>query len=371
MILSSPWVVLVAGVVAVLVGFFATPMAIRLAVRIGAVDSPDARKLEQEPIPRLGGLAVLAAFGAGLGVSLLLVDTPSGIRDPLPFFLIGSAFVFAVGALDDRQRLSALPKFAIHVLAALVAWWGGIRFSLLTVPWSGEPLDLGLFSLPATVIWIVLVTNAWNLIDGLDGLAAMLGAIASFIFAVLLTVRHQDAALLLVVPLIGGLLGFLPYNLAPARIYLGDSGSYMIGYQLALISMFTGQKGITGFAVFGPLAIIALPVADTVFAVIRRFFRTDDVTLTERIKGVFQPDRGHIHHRALTHGWSPTKAVMVLTAGSGLIGILGLVTTFANSFRQGGILLMVAAVVVIILYSMTNPSITPDGPVESDTDGEN
>jgi UDP-GlcNAc:undecaprenyl-phosphate GlcNAc-1-phosphate transferase len=278
---------------------------------------------------------------------------------------LGTAIVIAIGVLDDCYQLSALPKFAVQIAAAYLAWRNGGGFSLITNPFSGESVPLGWLGLPATLFWIVLVTNAWNLIDGLDGLAATLGFIACAIFATLLLMRQQDAALVFVLPLLGALLGFLPHNLNPARIFLGDSGSYLIGHQLALLSIITGQKGIASVAIFGPLAILGLPIIDTFLAIGRRLLRRDSVTFKERLIGIFQADRSHLHHQALDRGWSPGKALVILAGISLAIGLFGLWATFSREPRLGAVLVLIAGLLVYILYS--HPRVVN---VEDTFDGE-
>lgn len=348
----TPAYAILTAVLAGLVAFLTCPWVIKLAWRVGAVDKPGPRKIHAEPIPRLGGIAVFLGCIAGW---VLLLIYPRALSTEyaafIPGFAMGTAMVFAIGILDDCYQLSAVPKFTVQLAAAYLAWHNGGGFTLITNPFSGESIPLGWLGLPATLFWIVLVTNAWNLIDGLDGLAATLGFIACAIFATLLLMRQQDAALIFVLPLLGSLLGFLPHNLNPARIFLGDSGSYLIGHQLALLSIITGQKGITSVAIFGPLAILGLPIIDTFLAIARRLLRRDHVSLKARLVGIFQADRSHLHHQALDRGWSPGKALAILASISFVIGLFGLWATFSREPRLGAALLLIAGLLVYLLYS--------------------
>ncbi|RMF18552.1 MAG: undecaprenyl/decaprenyl-phosphate alpha-N-acetylglucosaminyl 1-phosphate transferase [Candidatus Dadabacteria bacterium] len=349
---SSPLLALAAAVAATVTALLITPVVIALAHRIGAIDLPDERKVHISAVPRLGGLAVMLGIAAGWIV--LLVGGGAIVpawRTHAPGFAIGAGLVFAIGCVDDVHRLGALPKLAVQLAAAWVAWHYGIRFDHVSVPFVGDTLDLGAAALPVNLFWIVLITNAWNLIDGLDGLAASLGFVAATLFALVLFVRGHDAGLIFAVPLIGALLGFLPYNLNPAQIFLGDSGSYLIGYLLALLSILTGQKSVASFAVFMPLAVLALPLIDTTWAVFRRLGSDEPATLGQRLRGVFQADRHHIHHRLLDRGLAPARVVRLLVALAGGLGSLGLVLTFNHEPRAAGLLMLVSAMAFWIALS--------------------
>lgn len=366
----TPGYALLTAAVAFAVAFLATPWVIKLAWRVGAIDRPGPRKIHAEPMPRFGGVTVFAGCLAGWALLWLNASTFHGALGAfIPGFAIGSLMVFAIGVVDDCHPLPAPPKFAVQIAAAVLAWHNGVAITHVTNPFSGESLALGAFGLPATIFWIVLVTNAWNLIDGLDGLAATLGFIACAIFAALLLMRQQDAALIFAIPLLGALLGFLPHNLNPARVFLGDSGSYLIGHQLALLSIMSGQKGIAGFAIFAPLAILGLPIVDTILAVGRRLLRRDQLSLRDRLAGIFQADRSHLHHQALDRGWSPGKALLILSGISLAIGLFGLWVTFSREPRLGAVLLIIGILLVYILYSQpkaVNLEDTFDGPKPHD-----
>lgn len=332
--------------------WFVTPWVARAAHALGAIDLPDARKIHTGAVPRLGGAAVAAAIAVGIAVSIASEQLLQRLDDGTLIGLLGGALlVFAVGARDDVRRLGALPKLAVQIAAAVLAWHLGIRIEVVTVPWTGEVASLGAWSLPVTLLWIVLVTNAWNLIDGLDGLAATLGLIAAGVFTIILVVRQADHDLALVLPLVGALLGFLPFNWHPARIFLGDSGSYLIGFYLAAISILSGQKGVTSFAIFGPIAILGLPLMDTSLAVLRRLLRSEAGPLEARLRSVLTADREHLHHRALARGWSSSKAVAVLALLAAILGGAGLAMTFVRSPRVAGLAALIAVLLVLMLYS--------------------
>lgn len=351
------------GLLAAGVAFGLTPLVARLASRAGAVDHPGERKVHTTTIPRWGGLPVLAGIAVSVGAALLLYPAIAATDHWdgrfLAVFAAGSVAVFAVGALDDLYRLRAPAKLAVQTVAAILIIAVGLRMRVMTNPLTGDAVTLGWLGVPATLLWILLVTNAWNLVDGLDGLAAMLGVIAAVTFALVLIVQHRDASLLFVIPLLGALLGFLPYNMAPARIFLGDSGSYLIGYQIAVISLVSNHKAVASFAVFGPLVVVGLPLADTLIAIARRAFRSGSVPVRERVAGIFRADREHLHHRALARGWSSRKTLTVFSLTAALMGLGGLAITFVRDPRLGGLLLLLAVIFVILFYQRVGSGTDP------------
>jgi UDP-GlcNAc:undecaprenyl-phosphate GlcNAc-1-phosphate transferase len=302
-----------------------TPLVIRLGVRWGAVDLPGPRKVHVVPIPRIGGVSVFLAFFAGL----IYGAFASGFL-PTNFLTRGwywgslaaaAAAIFAMGLFDDARGLTFRWKFAIQILTASTVWAFGFRIENLALPFGLGVLELGPFSIVATVLWIVAVTNALNLIDGLDGLAAGLALISTVAVAVIAFYRNQVAVTAAAVALVGSLIGFLPFNFSPARVLLGDSGSMLLGFVLAVLSIHAGQKGTTAVAVLAPILVIGVPLMDTSLAVLRRLHRLGSsrdrgegrvMHFFRHVTVVFHADREHLHHRLIDLGLSQRSAVMTM-----------------------------------------------------------
>jgi UDP-GlcNAc:undecaprenyl-phosphate/decaprenyl-phosphate GlcNAc-1-phosphate transferase len=288
-----------------------TPPIGALARRLGAVDMPGPRRVHAHPVPRLGGVALLLAGLAALYLSPLL-----GIRalDPLRArgwhlgWLLGGALVtVAAGAIDDVRGLPPLPKLGLQILAAGVALAGGYGLRGVTNPFGGGYVEFGALGALLTLAWIVTITNAFNLIDGLDGLAAGVALIASAtLFAVSLAEGRTDAACLWAT-LGGTLVGFLCYNFNPASIFLGDSGSLLLGYLLGVLSIQSLQKGATAVIVLVPILALGLPLMEVVLTLLRRTFFSG-------VASIFHADREHIHHRLMGQGMTHRRAVLTLYA---------------------------------------------------------
>ncbi len=329
---------------ALVLALLITPAVARLGVRLGIVDRPDARKVHRRPIPRIGGVAIFLAFwGALLPLLVPWVHDCSSIlhevvHNPrlIPLAL-GAVVVFLLGLYDDKRGLNAWLKFGVQAVAAAIAYAGGIQIQSLTLPGIGS-FHLGYLALPVTVFWILLVINAINLIDGLDGLAAGVSFFACMVLVVLGVISGNHPVAFLMAGLAGAILGFLRYNFNPAIVFMGDSGSYFLGYMLATVGIFGAVKSQTATALLIPVIALGVPLLDTVWATVRRFI------LGRRI---FQPDREHFHHRLLKLGYSHRKAVLVLYAATIGCGILALLAVNLQDERAGLILAAVAVVAIL------------------------
>ncbi|HKQ63014.1 MAG TPA: MraY family glycosyltransferase, partial [Candidatus Polarisedimenticolaceae bacterium] len=313
-------------IVAVFVTWLVTPGVIRLAHGLGAVDLPGGRKMHGAPIPRIGGVAVFAGFTAGLACASYAAGNLlafSRVSVHWRGMALVASGMLLVGLLDDLWGLSFRAKFLAQTLAAVAVYLCGFRIEAI----AGFPA-LGLLALPLTVLWIVGVTNAVNLIDGLDGLATGIALITTCAVSVIALVRGEFGVAAASVALAGSLVGFLPFNFNPARIFLGDSGSLFLGFILAVTSVRGSQKGPTVVAVLVPLLVLGLPLLDTTLAVVRRMYRLSRRAygtsprplrfVVGHLQEVFLPDRGHIHHRLLDVGLSHRRAVLVLYGVGGL-----------------------------------------------------
>lgn len=336
-------------IVAMGVTWAVTPVLIRAAERFGVVDRPGGRKTHSSPTPRIGGVAVFAGFVAGMAFAAystgLLFDLPQGVYwRGLMFAATG---LFLVGLFDDLRGLSFRWKFAAQIVAAVYVWQSGFRIDVISHPLGGD-LNLGIFSLPLTVLWIVGITNAVNLIDGLDGLATGIALITTLTVGIIAFDRGLLGVTAASVTLAGALAGFLRFNFNPARIFLGDSGSLFLGFVLAVTSVRGSQKGPTAVAILVPLLVLGLPLMDTGLAVLRRTLRlhtrgmrTDNALryVARNYQHVFLPDRGHIHHRLLDLGLSHRNAVLVLY-GVGTLFALSAFSMVLIKSRWIGLLLV-------------------------------
>jgi UDP-GlcNAc:undecaprenyl-phosphate GlcNAc-1-phosphate transferase len=321
----------------------ATPLVARLALRLGVVDRPSERSVAHRPgIPLLGGLAVAAGFAVGLAVGLRIFGHPVG-DGHVGGLLLGGALILALGAWDDRFGLGAWPKFAGQSAAAAVAIAAGYQIGHVTDPYSREA-----YMLPAwlgwivTLVWIVGVTNAINLVDGLDGLAT---GVAAIICATLTVIAWQSSLPLGVcigVALLGGLLGFLPHNFPPARIFLGDTGSLFIGYTLAVLAL-EGYRQLALLPFVVPVLALAVPILDTGLSIVRRMWLRAPV---------FSADRMHLHHRLLATRGSTRSAVLQFYFVTGCFCLIALSFTRLQGYVAAACLLAVAVLTLRMLRNL-------------------
>lgn len=312
------------------------PWVVRLAYRIGKVDSPDARKVHTVPIPRLGGVAIFAGFIVGL--VLLEYMVPGQLfysEGPMRGVLVGGALMFLVGIIDDLKPLNAKLKFGLQILAALAAYHFGVRIDFLSNPWGGLVLLPGYVPIILTVFWLVGISNTINLIDGLDGLAGGVSLISALTIGVIALQTNQPIAGLLALALAGSTIGFLRYNFNPAKIFMGDGGALFLGFTLAAISVMGVLKLIAAMAFAVPILILGVPIFDTAFAILRRLWNR---------KPIFSPDRGHLHHRLLDAGLDQRRAVLVIYGISLILG--GVALTVAGV--EGGPTIVLSGVVFLL-----------------------
>jgi UDP-GlcNAc:undecaprenyl-phosphate/decaprenyl-phosphate GlcNAc-1-phosphate transferase len=330
--------------IAALLSYALTPLVHRLALRVSAVDHPDSRKVHREPIALMGGLAVLASLLVVI-LSIELLFPVAASRFPLQMLIglgLGLLPILAVSIRDDIRPLGSLPKFAAQLAGAGIAIAYGIRLGD-TVHLFGSEVGIGLLAIPISLLWIVGVTNAFNLIDGLDGLAAGLAFIsAASLAAVSLVVGRMEMAFVSAI-LAGAILGFLPYNSHPARIFLGDTGASSIGFILACLALFGGSTTSAGLAILVPIVALGVPIADTLVSLLRRTLRK----INGGDGGVFEADRGHFHHRLLDLGLSHQHAVWTLYA-VGLVAALVALGSVMITAGKAAILLTALAIAAVI-----------------------
>jgi len=296
-------------------GLVLTPLVSKGSAMLGLVDAPGGRKVHSVSVPRLGGLAIASAAALALLAAALghrSAQVPQAMASVSPI-LIGGGLVFVVGLLDDVRPLSPWPKLIVQVAGAFIVMQAGLRIERITI--AGGSWQLGLSSWPVTLVWIVGLTNAFNLIDGVDGLAAGIATIAGTTCAVILIARGHVAEAMLLAALVGAAIGFLVFNFPPASIFLGDSGSLLFGFVLATTAITGWQKGATALAAGIPILMFALPIADAATTLVRRVLRggaTRSVSLSTLAARIVEPDRHHIHHRLLALGFSTRGTVLLL-----------------------------------------------------------
>jgi UDP-GlcNAc:undecaprenyl-phosphate GlcNAc-1-phosphate transferase len=295
-----------------------TPLVRDIARNAGVYDMPGPRKIHQSPLPRLGGFAIAAAFYLGMTAALVVARLVLGRRlglesGDLSAILVGGAMIAGVGLLDDLQNMRARVKLTAQLVVALIAFGLGLGIERLDGPWG--TIDLGAWSLPLTVLWVVGVINALNLIDGLDGLAAGVALIGIGAFFVIgLISGNADPILPVLAAAAGGTLGFLRFNLPPSTIIMGDAGSMLLGFLLAAAAISLTQAGERGIAPWVPLLVLALPLADTGRVIVRRLIAGHPV---------FLPDRRHVHHRLLARGYSQLRVMGLLWLVSAVLAAVG------------------------------------------------
>ncbi len=288
-----------------------TPLARALALRVGALDHPGPRRVHAVPTPRFGGLGIAAAVLAVIWGARILPG-PARELEPRPLLGLTCAAlpILALGVVDDLRGASPWVKLAVQACAALTLTLFGLGVPLLTNP-LGAPIATGIWSTPLTVLWVIVLTNAINLIDGLDGLAA--GVVAIACGALWLTARgHGDFYVMFIATiLLGACCGFLVWNRPPARIFMGDTGSQFVGLTLSALSLLENRKSTAALTLLLPLVALGVPLADGALAFVRRLLRGQPV---------FRGDAGHIHHRLLDAGLSPRLALAVLWGLSAVFG---------------------------------------------------
>lgn len=316
---------------AFVIAFITVPFAIRLAYKIGAIDQPDKRKVHVQAMPRLGGLAIFLAF-------IITIAFIANLSGPFRGIIYGAIIIFTVGLLDDIFQLSAWVKLAGQLVAAGVAIYCGVIVHFVTNPFDGL-LILGSLSIPVTFLWIVGITNAINLIDGLDGLAAGVSAIAAVTMGILALIQGQIEVSAAAFILVAALLGFLPFNFHPARTFMGDCGSNLLGFLLGCLAIMGTAKSAAIISLFVPIVILGIPIFDTFFAIVRRI---------NNHTPIFQPDKAHLHHRLMALGMSHRRCVLVIYSISGLFAGIAIILSFVTSPKA---MLFLALLLVLIVLA--------------------
>ena len=327
--------VLMALLTALVISFLATPVVKTFAYTVGAIDVPkDARRMHKVPIPRLGGLAIFIGFM----VSILLFVK---ITPEMKSILLGAAIIVVLGVVDDIMALPAMLKFVVQIIAAAIPATHGVviqAFSNPNIFSKNLYWVLGWLSIPVTILWIVAITNAVNLIDGLDGLANGVSAISATTMLVIALLASEGQVAIVLAALVGACVGFMPYNMNPAKMFMGDTGATFLGYILATMSIQGLFKYYAVISFVVPFLILGLPIFDTAFAFIRRIAHG---------QSPMHADRSHIHHRLIDMGLNQKQAVATLYVISAILGLSAVVLTTGG--EQKAMLLFAALCIVAVV----------------------
>ncbi|WP_186576579.1 MraY family glycosyltransferase [Aquibacillus kalidii] len=307
-----------------------TPLIKKFAIKIGATDQPDHRKVHTKVMPRLGGLAIFISFMIGF-----LIASPNNELNWV--VILGASLITLIGALDDKYQLSAKVKFTGQLIAALITVFGGVQIDFISIPF-GDKIDIGFLSIPITILWIVGVTNAINLIDGLDGLAAGVSSIALLTISGMAISLGNTYVALLGLILLGSTIGFLFYNFHPAKIFMGDTGALFLGYMISVLSIMGLFKNVTLFSLAIPILILGVPILDTVFAIVRRIVHKTPIS---------DPDKLHLHHCLLRLGYSHRQTVLVIYSMCALFSVAAIIFTRATMW--GSTITLIALLICVEL----------------------
>ena len=327
--------VLMALLTALVISFLATPVVKTFAYKVGAIDVPkDARRMHKVPIPRLGGLAIFIGFM----VSILLFVK---ITPEMKSILLGAAIIVVLGVVDDIMALPAMLKFVVQIIAAAIPATHGVviqAFSNPNIFSTNLYWVLGWLSIPVTILWIVAITNAVNLIDGLDGLANGVSAISATTMLVIALLASEGQVAIVLAALVGACVGVMPYNMTPAKMFMGYTGATFLGYILATMSIQGLFKYYAVISFVVPFLILGLPIFDTAFAFIRRIAHG---------QSPMHADRSHIHHRLIDLGLNQKRAVATLYVISAILGLSAVVLTTGG--EQKAMLLFAALCIVAVV----------------------
>ena len=326
------WALLIALVVSLVI----TPVVILFADKTGAMDAPDARKVHKKPIPRIGGLGIYIAFMTGVLGTLQLDLLPEDVQSGVIGLLVGATLIVILGLIDDYKNLPPKVKLLGQIVAAGVLVAFGVQIDFVADPF-GDYFYLEYFAVPATLFWIVGLTNTVNLIDGLDGLAAGVATIASITILLVAIQNFFVLVTIVTAALAGAAIGFLWYNFNPAKIFMGDTGSMFLGFVLAGISVIGAVKSAATIALIVPILALGVPIMDTSFAIIRRY------------RGgvpIFKPDKGHLHHRLLDMGFNQRQAVLLMYVISAMLGMSAVLLNEVS----GGIAVAIVVAVLLVVF---------------------
>lgn len=322
---------IVLGIAALVLALVFVPLAMKLAYKIGAVDKPNARKVHTKIMPRMGGLGIYLAY-------MVVVLCTQEMTMQLAGLLIGSTMLVILGVFDDMKDLNAKFKLLVQIVAAIIVMAFGVRIEFMTNVFGGGAIYLDILSLPVTLLWIVGITNAINLIDGLDGLAGGIATIAAFSMAVVGWIYGQYFMASMAIILAGATIGFLRYNFHPAKVFMGDTGSLFLGFNLSVLAVMGVAKSVTFISLAAPVLVLGVPIFDTFFAILRRKMNH---------KPIFAADKDHLHHRLLGMGFSHRNTVLIIYAISFFLSLSAILITYLSTAKAVAVVAIVLGIVLI------------------------
>ena len=330
--------------VAFVVAAAVTPAAIKIAPKIGAMDIPkDERRMHKKPMPRFGGIAIYLGIMAALAVFAL---KDKGITS----VMTGCTLIYMLGLIDDLKDLKPLVKLCGQIVCATVVYIMGVRIEFITNYFGPGNMAFGdVACFIITVLWLIAITNAVNLIDGLDGLAAGIAAISALCIGYVAYIHGQYVPTLAMMAIAGAALGFLPYNFNPAKIFMGDSGSELLGFSIAAVSILGTVKSATIVVVIIPALVLGLPIFDTVMAIFRRLAKHQSIGTA---------DKDHLHHRIMKAGFGQKRAVMILYCISGIMGIVAVLYSRGLTVEYLGLTAVAIMLIYVLLSDTGNRNIS-------------
>ena len=341
----------IAFLLAFITAFVITPHTMRLAKKVGAIDIPNDRRVNKKPMPRLGGLAVISGFF--VSVIYLLITTsfegkinlfePENYWIKIIGFVIGAIVLGVTCYIDDVKGIPSLVKLAAQIVAAIIVVACGIKIDDISIPFTEGKIVVGeILSYILTVCWIIGITNAINLIDGLDGLSSGVTLISCLSLLMVFALNGSPLiAIVLITALAGAIVGFLPFNFSPAKTFIGDTGSNFMGFSLAIISILGVAKTYTALVLIAPIIILAMPIFDTIFAIFRRLIKG------KSLKAVFQPDKGHLHHKLMAKGYTQKQAVLIMYGITAILGMFAVILLESGIWKALSFALLIIAIVAI------------------------
>jgi UDP-GlcNAc:undecaprenyl-phosphate GlcNAc-1-phosphate transferase len=338
----------IAFLLAFIVAFMVTPYSIKLANKIGAIDIPkDERRMRKKSMPKLGGIAVITGFLVSIIYLLFVMNIEGSINlfgselywKKLLGILLGIGIITVTGIFDDVKTLKPWQKLLGQVLAAVVVVAFGVKIETVEIPFFRSVGFSSEIAAIITVIWIIGITNAINLIDGLDGLSSGIALISCVSLVIIFALNGSPiVSILMITSLIGALVGFLPFNFAPAKTFIGDTGSNFLGFILSVISILGVAKTYTAVVIALPILVLGLPILDVGMAIIRRMIKG------RSIKAIFKADKGHLHHKLVQKGFSQKQAVLILYGLTSILGIIAV--TLVSGFTVQGIICIAVAIII-------------------------